>query len=93
MGGHGALTLYLASKTKQYRSASAFAPVSNPSQSPWGVKAFEGFLQGGVAEGKEIYDGTELVAKSKEPLHILVDYVRRCAFESSPIQEADSNLE
>lgn len=85
MGGHGALTIYLASllglgddiQQKQYRSVSAFAPVSNPGVSPWGIKAFNGYLQGGVEEGKAKYDATELVAKciSKEdPVHVLVDY-------------------
>lgn len=76
MGGHGALTLYLGSKAKQYRSASAFAPISNPSQAPWGHKAFSGYLEGGIDEGKANYDATEMIAKTKEPVHILIDYVR-----------------
>jgi S-formylglutathione hydrolase len=76
MGGHGALTLYISSKNKQYKSASAFAPVSNPSKSPWGIKVFNGYLQGGVEEGKQTYDATELIAHASDPLHILVDYVR-----------------
>jgi S-formylglutathione hydrolase len=75
MGGHGALTLYLSSKTNQYKSASAFAPISNPSMSPWGQKAFTGFLQGGVEEGKLLYDATELIPRSSGALHILIDYV------------------
>ena len=85
MGGHGALTIYLVSllgfgdntQPKQYRSVSAFAPASNPSTSPWGIKAFNGYLQGGVEEGKVRYDATELVAKCKSkenPVHVLVDY-------------------
>lgn len=85
MGGHGALTIYLASllglgdntQPKQYRSVSAFAPASNPSVSPWGIKAFNGYLQGGVEEGKVRYDATELIAKCKSkenPVHVLVDY-------------------
>jgi S-formylglutathione hydrolase len=85
MGGHGALTIHLASllglgdntQPKQYRSVSAFAPVSNPGISPWGIKAFNGYLQGGVDEGKVRYDATELVAKCKSkenPVHVLVDY-------------------
>ncbi|KAH9486573.1 S-formylglutathione hydrolase [Psilocybe cubensis] len=73
MGGHGALTLYLSSKTKQYRSASAFAPISNPTKCPWGEKAFKGYLAGGIAEGKR-YDATELISKSTDPVHILIDY-------------------
>jgi len=85
MGGHGALTIYFTSllglgdntQPKQYRSVSAFAPASNPSVSPWGIKAFNGYLQGGVEEGKVRYDATELVAKCKSkenPVHVLVDY-------------------
>ncbi|KAF7320269.1 S-formylglutathione hydrolase [Mycena kentingensis (nom. inval.)] len=74
MGGHGALTLYLSSATKQYRSASAFAPICNPTQCPWGQKAFAGFLQGGVDEAKDIYDATELIKKHKDPVNILVHY-------------------
>jgi len=74
MGGHGALTIYLASKTKQYRSVSAFSPITNPSKCPWGEKAFNGYLQGGVEEGKQQYDATELITKHKDPVHVLVDY-------------------
>jgi len=74
MGGHGALTTYLASKAKQYRSASAFAPISNPVNAPWGQKAFTGYLQGGIQEAKLQYDATELISKHSEPVHILIDY-------------------
>ncbi|EMD41944.1 carbohydrate esterase family 1 protein [Gelatoporia subvermispora B] len=78
MGGHGALTLYLQSLRsglKVYRSCSAFAPISNPINCPWGQKAFSGYLQGGVEEAKDQYDATELISKmGKEPVHILIDY-------------------
>ncbi|KAI0048340.1 carbohydrate esterase family 1 protein [Auriscalpium vulgare] len=73
MGGHGALSLYLSS-SKQYRSASAFAPISNPVNAPWGKKAFDGYLQGGSDEAREQYDSTELISKYKDTVHILVDY-------------------
>lgn len=43
MGGHGALTLAL-KHPNQYRSASAFAPICNPMNSPWGTHAFSQFL-------------------------------------------------
>lgn len=80
MGGHGALTFYLNSVLageKRYRSVSAFAPISNPVNCAWGQKAFGGYLQGGVEEARAKYDATELVGKlGKEPVHILVDYVR-----------------
>ncbi|KAG7099010.1 hypothetical protein E1B28_000894 [Marasmius oreades] len=73
MGGHGALTIYLNSP-KQYRSVSAFAPIANPTKCPWGEKAFKGYLQGGIEEARERYDATELIAKQKDPVHILIDY-------------------
>ncbi|KIY62643.1 carbohydrate esterase family 1 protein, partial [Cylindrobasidium torrendii FP15055 ss-10] len=73
MGGHGALTIYLTS-AKQYKSASAFAPISNPTKCPWGEKAFTGYLQGGVEEAKPQYDATELISKRTEPVNLLVDY-------------------
>ncbi|KAJ6509349.1 carbohydrate esterase family 1 protein [Mycena vitilis] len=72
--GHGALTLYLASKTNQYRSASAFSPICNPVNCPWGQKAFDGYLQGGVSEAAAQYDATELIKKRTDPVHILIDY-------------------
>lgn len=79
MGGHGALTLYLSSVlsgTKQYRSASAFAPICNPVNCAWGKKAFSGYLAGGLEEGKDKYDATELIKKlGNQSVHILVDYV------------------
>jgi Putative esterase len=37
LGGHGALTLFLRNPGK-YKSVSAFAPISNPSECPWGQK-------------------------------------------------------
>jgi len=74
MGGHGALTLYLASKTNQYRSVSAFSPICNPVNCPWGQKAFNGYLQGGVTEATEQYDATELIKKRTDPVRILIDY-------------------
>ncbi len=43
MGGHGALISAL--KTGQFKSVSAFAPISNPSKSAnWGQKAFKLFF-------------------------------------------------
>lgn len=76
------MTIYLASvlslgdntATKQYRSVSAFAPITNPTKCPWGENAFKGYLQEGVEEARSRYDATELIAKCKESVHILVDY-------------------
>ena len=68
MGGHGALTLAL-KKPTLFRSVSAFAPISNPSKCPWGVKAFSNYL-GGPSDGDappdawSKHNATHLVAHS-----------------------------
>ena len=43
MGGHGALTMALR-HSGNYRSVSAFAPISSPTRCPWGEKAFAAYL-------------------------------------------------
>ncbi|KKM75749.1 hypothetical protein LCGC14_1387060 [marine sediment metagenome] len=43
MGGHGALTLALRNP-ELYRSVSAFAPITNPSESDWGRKQLSAYL-------------------------------------------------
>lgn len=75
MGGMGALTLYLKSfgSSSPFLSASAFAPISNPTLAPWGEKAYSGYLAGGVEEGKK-WDPSELIKGLKgKDLNILVD--------------------
>ncbi len=59
MGGHGALTLFLRHPGR-FRSASALAPICNPSRCPWGEKAFAGYLGDDRDEWKK-HDATELV--------------------------------
>lgn len=73
MGGHGALTLYL-KHPDLYKSCSAFAPISNPINCPWGQKAFAGYLgKDNQAEWKK-HDATELIKGWKGgDLNILVD--------------------
>ena len=43
MGGHGALTLALRHPGR-FKTLSAFAPIANPVNCPWGEKAFTGYL-------------------------------------------------
>ena len=43
MGGHGALTLALRHPGR-FQSLSAFAPICAPTECPWGIKAFSGYL-------------------------------------------------
>jgi S-formylglutathione hydrolase len=59
MGGHGALVLALRNPDL-FKSVSAFAPIAAPSQCPWGVKAFSGYL-GDDREAWKQYDASELV--------------------------------
>jgi S-formylglutathione hydrolase len=72
MGGHGALTLAL-KNPHRYRSLSAFAPIAAPIQSPWGMKAFSGYL-GAYRGAWSPYDATELVKSgSRFGSGILID--------------------
>lgn len=72
MGGHGALTIGLKNPDK-YRSLSAFAPIAAPIRSPWGLKAFTGYL-GAYRAAWSQYDATELVKAGRRfASGILVD--------------------
>jgi len=72
MGGHGALTLALKNPGK-FRSVSAFAPITNPTEVPWGKKAFPLYLGEDKASWTE-YDTVELVKKYEgPPVRLLVD--------------------
>ncbi|KAL9411703.1 hypothetical protein AB3S75_045327 [Citrus x aurantiifolia] len=72
MGGHGALTIYLKNLDK-YKSVSAFAPICNPVNCPWGQKAFTNYLGSNKADWEE-YDATSLVSKNKNvSATILID--------------------
>jgi S-formylglutathione hydrolase len=71
MGGHGALTIGL-KNPQQYSSISAFSPIVNPMQCPWGRKAFSAYLGRDIAGWKQ-YDACELLKQSQAQLPILVD--------------------
>ncbi|WP_100915656.1 S-formylglutathione hydrolase [Pseudoalteromonas spongiae] len=71
MGGHGALTIGLKNQS-QYRSISAFSPITNPMNCPWGQKAFTQYL-GSNKESWREYDASELLASAQSRLPILVD--------------------
>ena len=71
MGGHGALTIAL-KNTDQYKSVSAFAPITSPMRCPWGEKALGNYI-GDNKEDWRQYDATELVAKADKQLPMLVD--------------------
>jgi len=71
MGGHGALTLFL-KNPGMFKSVSAFAPIANPVNCPWGEKAFKGYL-GEDKEAWKKHDATELVNGWKGGLDVLID--------------------
>lgn len=71
MGGHGALICALKNPGR-YRSVSAFAPISNPMDCPWGQKAFSRYLGEDRARWRE-WDACALIAEAGERLPILVD--------------------
>lgn len=59
MGGHGALTLALR-HPQRFQSVSALAPICAPSQCPWGVQAFTGYL-GSESSAWVAHDATALI--------------------------------
>lgn len=71
MGGHGALICALKNPGR-YRSVSAFAPISNPMNCPWGEKAFSLYLGEERSRWRE-WDASVLIAEASEKLPILVD--------------------
>lgn len=71
MGGHGALTIAM-SFPGRFRSVSAFAPITNPTQSDWGRKQFTAYL--GEDETKWApHDATLLMKKRGFDGPILID--------------------
>ena len=59
-----------------YKSVSAFAPIANPMNCPWGQKAFEGYFGRENKEKWAEHDATELVKGWKgEELDVLIDVV------------------
>lgn len=59
MGGHGALVLALR-HPHRFKSVSAFAPIVNPTKSPWGETAFTRYLGSDRMTWRR-YDATELI--------------------------------
>lgn len=71
MGGHGALICALKNPGR-YQSVSAFAPITNPVNCPWGHKAFGNYLGDDREQWKQ-WDTCELIATAQERLPLLVD--------------------
>ena len=71
MGGHGALVLALRNP-ERYRSVSAFSPISNPVNCPWGKKAFTAYLGKDSSRWAE-YDASLLMRDATQFVPALVD--------------------
>ncbi|WPP01055.1 S-formylglutathione hydrolase [Pseudomonas sp. HR96] len=84
MGGHGALVCALRNPGR-YRSVSAFAPISNPMDCPWGQKAFSRFLGEDRARWRE-WDACALIAQASEKLPLLVDQGDRDDFLTTQLK-------
>lgn len=71
MGGHGALVLAMRNP-ERYQSVSAFSPISNPVDCPWGKKAFTAYLGEDTNSWAE-YDSSLLMKKATKFVPALVD--------------------
>jgi S-formylglutathione hydrolase len=76
MGGHGALTIAL-KNPQRYCSVSAFSPICNPCNSPWGQKAFTAYFGAkDIAENKLnwlAHDACELMKNAQQFVPARVD--------------------
>ena len=71
MGGHGALVMALR-HPERFKSVSAFSPIGNPVDCPWGKKAFTAYL-GEDRKTWEAYDASILMRKATSKVPALVD--------------------
>ena len=71
MGGHGALICAL-KNPHDYKSVSAFSPISNPLNCAWGKGCFTAYL-GDDIKNWEQYDATALVKAGASVADILID--------------------
>ncbi|WP_293268231.1 S-formylglutathione hydrolase [Neptunomonas sp.] len=71
MGGHGALTIAMRNPGR-YSSVSAFSPINNPMNCPWGEKAFSAYL-GKDKETWRQHDASELMKAATQHVPALVD--------------------
>ena len=88
MGGHGALIMALKNPGK-FTSVSAFAPIVNPTQVPWGQKAFRQYLGEDVEKWQE-WDSCALMlaSQSEDAIPMLVDQGDADQFLAGQLQPA-----
>lgn len=71
MGGHGAITCALKNPGR-FKSCSAFAPIAQPSDEDWSVRAFSAYLGEDKASWRA-YDSVCLIEDGARLEHLLVD--------------------
>lgn len=84
MGGHGALVTALRDP-QRWHSLSAFAPICQPCEVPWGQKAFGGYLGPDRSQWRA-YDASLLMAERAYPGPILIDQGEADPFLSRELQ-------
>lgn len=88
MGGHGALIMALKNPGR-FTSVSAFAPIVNPTQVPWGQKAFSHYLGDDAANWQE-WDSCALMLASQpeNAIPTLIDQGDADQFLANQLQPA-----
>lgn len=72
MGGHGAIICALKNPT-MYASVSAFAPIANPIDCPWGKKCLKGYLGEDINSWNQ-YDSTVIARTYDGPEIVILIY-------------------
>lgn len=88
MGGHGALIMAL-KNPGMFTSVSAFAPIVNPTQVPWGQKAFSNYLGDDEARWQE-WDSCALMqaSRTEDAIATLIDQGDADQFLANQLQPA-----
>ncbi|MGL4454177.1 MAG: S-formylglutathione hydrolase [Sarcina sp.] len=84
MGGHGALVIGM-KNADRFKAISAFAPIMNPMNEPWGIKVFKAYL-GEDKNTWKSWDASELVKNSNMP-EILITQGTEDGFYEEHLQE------
>lgn len=71
MGGHGALTIGI-KNPEAYSAISAFSPICNPINVPWGQKALSNYL-GDNTDSWQAYDSCELLKQAEKVPPIMIE--------------------
>lgn len=87
MGGHGAIMMGL-KETDRFTSISAFAPILNPTQVPWGKRAFTAYLGSDESSWQE-WDSTILIEQIEKVPPILITQGTSDNFYEVQLQEKE----